>query len=299
MDIKQLETFIAFAKDGSYNRVSQRLNYSVSTLASHIGNLEDEFHIKLVESRGKKTFLTPAGESFLDYARKMMDIYQEAYVAMTSFNDVAGDLRVAVSEMVGFHKFAPLYGLFTRQYPQVSLTVQISPYQNFQKQLINKDVDIAFFQTFVPSDDSLLTSVELYREPVILVASPDHPLGRREEILPRDLRYQTLLVPNKGYFEQPVLKELFSADQLIKTDNLFLDSGILITQALKKRRGLAFLPLSTVENELADGSLARLPWRGEEIYMPVYAIYETRSLALPAIQALIACVQGYLSGTER
>lgn len=299
MDIKQIATFLAFAKDGSYNRVSQKLNYSVSTLTSHISSLENEFHVELVGSRGRKSFLTPAGEAFLPYAKKIMEIYQEAYIAMTASEAVSGNLQVVVSEAVGLHRLATIYAAFARDYPQVKMTVRVGSTQNFTQKLLNRDADVAFFQDFLPPSSEQLAFVELYDEPVVLVAPPQHPLAKKSVIFPGDLKHQTLIFPRKEYAEQPVLRSLLQESLSAVNDNLFLDSGILLIQTIKSKRCLSFMPLSSVQDDLDQKTLICLPWGGEPIKMTIYAMYEPRSLVLPSIEALISFVRLHIKESSQ
>lgn len=107
MDTKHLITFITFSEEKSYLKASFKLNYAPSTLAEHILSLENELGVKLVESKGKRTVLTKGEEQFLQYARKIMEIYKTACKDMSSLNAIKGTLRVMTVESLGLYSMAP------------------------------------------------------------------------------------------------------------------------------------------------------------------------------------------------
>lgn len=294
MDIKQLVTFITFVNEKSYNRAAQKLNYGVSTLVAHVTSLENEFHVELIHSQGRKSTLTDAGKAFLPYAQKMLSVYQDAYVAMTSLEGISGHLNLAVSETVGLHRLSSVYSEFTKQYPNVQLTVHISSPQHFIRQLNSGAADVAFSLDFSPTEDESMISVPLYEEPLVLVAPPKHPLAKATALYGADLKYQELVFPRREYIEHPTLKQVLLESQITVNENLFLDSGILLKQMILDRKCLSFMPLSSVQEDLSEGDLVALPWRGEPISMMVYALYKKNSLSLSAIEALIAFVQTQL-----
>ncbi len=291
MDIKHLITFLTFARERSYNRAAQKLNYSVSSLVSHISSLEDEFHVELIHSHGRRSVLTSAGEQFLPYAQKIVDLYQEAYVKMTAVQEVSGRLQISVSETVGLYRLSPLYSLFSKQYPQVQLTIRVNSSPSFVQQLLHEETDVVFSQDFTLPQNERIMTVPLYQEPVVLVAPPQHPLARKTVVYPKDLCRQTLLFPRRAYIEHPLLKNILQESGASVDESLFLDSGILLIRAIKDRRCLSFMPLSSVKRELEQTDLVQLPWAGEAVAMMVYAMYDSRSFVLPAIQALITFVQ--------
>lgn len=297
MDIKHLTTFVTFVKEGSYNRVSQKLNYSVSTLVTHIASLEEEFQVELIHSQGRKSQLTAAGRAFIPLAESILSAYQKAYVAMGSLRALSGNLSLAVSETVGLTRLASVYSTFIKENPQVNMTVFISSRGYADQQLYDRTADVLVSQAFLPIKKDGILSIPLYDEPLVLVAPPTHPLANKVEIHTADLERQTLIFPRRDYMEQPTLKRILSESNAKVKEGLFLDSGILIKHVLRDSRMLSFLPMSSIETEVERGELIQLPWCDEKIFMKVYAFYLEKSLNLPLIESLISFVQDVVQNT--
>lgn len=63
MDLKEVKTFQAILREGTFSKAAQKLNYAQSTITSHIQKLENEIGFKLFE-RGWEAKLTESGEIF-------------------------------------------------------------------------------------------------------------------------------------------------------------------------------------------------------------------------------------------
>ena len=290
MDIKQLRTLLAFARDGSYNKASQRLNYSVSTLVSHISALEDEFHTEFVNSKGRQSYLTEKAKVFLPYAQRMVDLYDEAYAAMNVSKEVAGNMQLVTSETAAA-QLGETFRIFTSENPNINLTVRIGALSMAQQQLLDKTTDLVIYQDFAPSSSSRITSVPLYQFPLQLVGSPKHVLANKKEIVEEDLKGQTFIFPRRQYIEQPILRDMLKRSGADIHENLFMDSGHLVRREVAKGLTLSFLPWNPNDEEVRSGKLIRLPWKGEEIFMTVFAMYESNTLLLPAIESFMAYCQ--------
>lgn len=91
--------------------------------------------------------------------------------------------------------------------------------------------------------------------------------------------------------EYSPIKKILEDSKISASDNMFLESGRLLRHALKELRCIAFMPLRSVQEDLRENALRILPWKGEGVAMTVYAMYAKQSLALPAVQELIAFIQ--------
>ena len=70
MDFRQLESFIAIAKNKSFSKAARELYLTQPTLSNHMQNLEKELGTFLLNRTNREISLTRAGEIFYDYAQK-------------------------------------------------------------------------------------------------------------------------------------------------------------------------------------------------------------------------------------
>ncbi|WP_332368688.1 LysR family transcriptional regulator [Spirosoma telluris] len=77
IDTIALQCFIAVAETGSFTKAAERVNRTQSAISQQITKLENLLG-KLLLVRGKAFTLTPEGEIFLGYARRIFALHREA-----------------------------------------------------------------------------------------------------------------------------------------------------------------------------------------------------------------------------
>lgn len=291
MDTKHLKTFLTFAELGSFNKASRKLNYSTSSLSSHIKSLEAEFGVELVHNRGRKSTLTKAGEALLPYARSILSECQNATQAMNEYGSSSIKLDIMLSEMVGKSRLSHFYPEFSNDYPNMKINISIGSTSNLKKMLNAGNTDVIFLQDFVKNKDSAIASVPICDEQIVLIAPPSHPLAKKERIDGNDLRFQSVLFARRDYLEKTELKAYLTDCHVDIDEMLFLESGSLLLQTIKTRSCLSFVPYSSAAWDIETGSLIRLPWCGPKAYMTVYAMYAEDSMQKEAIEDLIAYIK--------
>ena len=82
MDFDQVRTFLEVAKLGSFSRAGHKVFRSQSAVSGQIRQLEEEYGEKLLDRSGKTVRLTPAGEVFREYARRLVAVRDESLRAV-------------------------------------------------------------------------------------------------------------------------------------------------------------------------------------------------------------------------
>lgn len=287
MDTKQLVTFVTFAKEKSFTKSSMKLNYAVSTLSEHISSLEAELGVRLVERRGKHTVLTKNGEIFLEYANKLLSLWQETQDAMAFQNTVHGPLRVLSSESLGLYRVAPVLAKFAKAFSNVELSVSISNPNSFFEKLENEETDVVFCFALSPYAGNAFQATTIFQEDLVFVAYPKHPLTKKRAVQPADFRSEVFLLPHADCFYRQTLKDLLAESGVLLKTKMNLDSGSLIKNYIQAGYGISLLPHSVVQNELNSGELVLLDWKGPVLTAFAQAITLKKKWQKPAVQELL------------
>jgi DNA-binding transcriptional LysR family regulator len=72
VSLTHLQTFVAVAEEGHVGRAARRLHLTQPPLSRHILALEDELGTPLFERTPRGMRLLPAGEAFLEHARRIL-----------------------------------------------------------------------------------------------------------------------------------------------------------------------------------------------------------------------------------
>ncbi len=87
MNLKEQTYVCVLAECGNITKAADRLYISQPALSIYINNLEKSLGTKLFERAGKRFVLTPAGELYVEKARKMLELKKEFDEAMAEIRD--------------------------------------------------------------------------------------------------------------------------------------------------------------------------------------------------------------------
>ena len=99
LSIDQLRSFVTIAETGNYTRAAERLFRTQPALSLQIKSLEERLGTRLFQRNGRKTTVTEAGQVLLTYARRILNLNEEA-LARLSIVEAEGAVRVGVLEEV-------------------------------------------------------------------------------------------------------------------------------------------------------------------------------------------------------
>ncbi len=196
MNLATMEYFIALSEELSFTHAAERLHITQQTLSAHIGQLEKELGLRLVE-RTVPLKLTYAGEVFLGHARK----FQVAQRSMEQeFLDIAGDergiLRVGIAATRGHIIMPRAIAAFRKKHPGITIDLHEGVNTELIEQLKAGDLDMIV--AHVPKDEASLHVEHLYREEIVLVVAEGllHELyGSQAEALVQEVEHSGDIAP--------------------------------------------------------------------------------------------------------
>ena len=89
MDFKQLRSFIAVIRYGSFTTAAQKLRVSQPTVSTHIRQLEEELGMPLVVRNAKRIELTTGGYKVYDQATSMLAMHDKMLQSIRRKEDIA------------------------------------------------------------------------------------------------------------------------------------------------------------------------------------------------------------------
>ncbi|HEY4357984.1 MAG TPA: LysR family transcriptional regulator [Acidobacteriaceae bacterium] len=253
MDLFQLETFLAVAEERSFSRAAMRLHRTQPAVSQVIAKLEAELGERLLERSSRDGTLTDAGEVLLEYAQKMLNLRADANAALTDLRSLHhGRLNIAANEYTCLYLLPVLHD-FRREHPKLKVAVQRALASRIADEVLQHSVEIGVV-SFSP-DDPHVQSVTVYRDQLVCIANPGHPLAKAGKASIQRLGRESFVAHN---IPSPQRQKVIAAFKRHKTPlqmDVELPSLEAIKRFVERGNGVALVPRLTVESELETGTL--------------------------------------------
>ena len=125
LPIDQLRSLVTISETSSFTIAAERLFRTQPALSLQIKKLETRVGTPLLERNGRTISVTEAGKVLVDYARRILDLNEEA-LARLSVTETEGLVRVGVLEEVAIGPLVHLLTKFGRLCTKVRLELQVS-----------------------------------------------------------------------------------------------------------------------------------------------------------------------------
>jgi LysR family hydrogen peroxide-inducible transcriptional activator len=198
MDLDQLRCFVAVARAGTFTRAAEQEGVTQPALSQQVRNLETCIGVQLFERRGRSTRLTQAGEHLLPQARALLRQASETKRSVNALtNRVCGPLAIGAIPTVMPYWLAPRIADFQAKYPEVEVRLVENITTRLVEGLQEGQIDVALLSLPLASPDVVCS--ELFRDELLFVFPPSHPLAARPHIDPSQISGERLLVLREGH----------------------------------------------------------------------------------------------------
>ncbi len=305
MDLSQLETFVAVAREGSFSRAAKKLFRTQPAVSQTIRNLERELGEPVFDRSSRDGILTDAGRVLHDYALRLLNTRGEALGALAELRQLyTGKLSIAANEFTCLY-LLPVLDEFRRNYPAIKIAVQRSLASRVADELINHNAELGVL-TFRP-EDPLIRSVVVYRDTLTLIVPARHPLAKAKSLTVPQLAAEYFVAHN---IPSPYRAKVIETFRRRKVP-LLMPVELPTIEAIKKfvmmGNGIALVPGISVEQEVARGELVRIPVRDLTFERKLRLVYRRKGVLSHAARAFMQVAQRfseehsgrYLYQTER
>jgi len=140
-DLDVLRSFVAGMELGSFAKAADRLGRSTSAVSAQLKKLEEQAGTPLFRKAGRGLALTEAGETMLSYARRLLDLNDEAAAALQGMA-VEGWLRVGLQQDFG-DLLPKILGRFARAHPKVKIEARVARNAELLERVTSGRLDFA------------------------------------------------------------------------------------------------------------------------------------------------------------
>ncbi|WP_067934402.1 LysR family transcriptional regulator [Alicyclobacillus kakegawensis] len=265
LSLHQLELFCAVVEYGSYVETARHLMMTQPALSLQVKSLQTALGTQLFERRGNRLVLTETGQITYEFARNLLALENQLRSTVDDFMHADhGSLSIGSSRPFGRYFIPSVVCEYVQAFENVDVSVVYKDTETIYNQVLNRILDVGV----VTSDEAVpvppgLQSTRLRHDHWCLVSSAERPWTEPRRIDKALFQRAPLVtaVSHSTHWKliQKILNRLgiHAGDYTIRLRMEDLESIKVVVQ---RGLGIAFLPYTAVQQELANGQLVEFPF---------------------------------------
>lgn len=252
VDTKLLNYFITIAQERNMTKAAEKLFVSQSSLSYHLSKLESEVGTPLFLRTKNDLILTPAGELYLDAAKKVVALKDQLYQKICTL-DNRGTIRICVNSVWGDQMMADIIPTFKQTFPGLSFELFHSDDQAMiKKKLSSGEVDYGLLSVPYPEPPDSHNIEYLCQDELLFAVWADHPYTKKnpgDTIDQKELAdvffQENILISKKTSANYKLMQQLFLTHRAALPPHICEVNGMPLTCTLVAREtGVSFIPMS-------------------------------------------------------
>lgn len=240
MDLQWIKTFLTVLEVGNYSNAAVRLDYSQSTITSHIQKLENAYGgTKLLKRKGNLMIPTASGEKLTIYAKELIKLYEK------SKNEIVDPklqtLRIGTINSLSNIYLPPIIQKIKSIYPDINIQLFNGTQTLLYTMLKENALDMMFIIDTLHEFNGF-KALQIRKEKLVIVANEDHPLANKTSLCFDDIKDEKLILSEYGCNYRNLLLDEFIRNNQNPKIAMELGSMEAVKQAIHDKWGIGFLP---------------------------------------------------------
>lgn len=273
VDVK-LITLLKVYETGNYTRAAEKLSLTQPAVSQHIKQLEREMNAVVFDRTGGKIRPTPEGRLIIQYAERVVSLYEMLQRSLVDRKRSIDHLRVGITHTSESNIVTEVLAKYAEQQENMKITIRTDTISNLYEMLRAYKLDIAIVEGGIA--DPSIHSVMLDTDFLVLAVSNDHPLAKRNMVTVDELRKERMILrlPSSGtrnLFEANLESRGMTLDDFNVT--LEVDNIATIKDLIRRNYGVSILARSACMDELKKGKITVLPIENLSMLREVNILY--------------------------
>jgi DNA-binding transcriptional LysR family regulator len=289
MDTRQLHAFCEVVERKSFSLAAERLGVTQPAVSLQVRALEKRLGTQLLDRSGRRVEPTEAGLRLYRGAQRLLALEVEITkdLAEEATGALAGTFEIGASTGPGGVVLSQLLCQFADVHPELHIALSVFDTQTVVDRVADRTLEVG-----VVGAAPRHRGVEyepFFSDNVILACPPGHAFAGRTVTLD-ELRGETLIVMQEGAgVRQMIEDELRRVGTRLRDLDVRLELGLQesVTSAVRGGYGVTFISRSSVENDLAAGTLVEARLAGLELEREIHLVRASGRSETRAARAFI------------
>jgi LysR family transcriptional regulator, transcriptional activator of the cysJI operon len=295
MEDHRLKAFCLIVETGSFSKAASAKFMTQSAMSHLIKNLEEEIGVRLLNRQGKNVIPTPAGKVFYEHAKQILEQYRNMENGVYAVvQKVQGRLSIGASVTAATYLLPQVFYNFIKIYPEVEIDLSVGNTERILSGLIEGKIDAGIVEGKIRMANICLK--EIADDEVVVVASENHPLVKKQQLTIDDLISQPFIMPAAGSGLREFIDDFF-AD--LKTDPqrikiiMTLGNPELIIRMVQSGIGISFVSKWSAFRALKDESVKLLPVSNRKLRRNFYLACMEKEPSTMTAKTFLEFIKGY------
>lgn len=254
--LHHLRVLKAVKSQGSVTQAAQMLHITQPAVSNILKQLESSYGYPVVETIGKRIYLTKAGERLIQAATDIEYVLTETQTDLDNMhNKLSGQLSVTIVSTAKY--FVPkLLGAFRRLHPEVTIKLQVCNRDEAIASLKRNEND---FLIMSQPPESVPIALNLFYQDELVVAASNNAELPKKQLSLADMGNMEWIIREQGSGTRLVMKGLFKKSGISPKITLEVGNTESIKQLIIADMGISVVSRQSIELELDHNLLQILP----------------------------------------
>ncbi len=297
MDIRQLRYVASTVRLGSVGAAAAEHFVTQPAVSLQLKKLEEELGQKLFVRRGRQLVPTDAGRALAERAEEVIQLLSALEADLGGLKELAaGTLRVGNTDAASVYVLPDVYRTFHKKYAGVRLEIMVAETRLLVEALRARRIEIAI--ATLPIAERGFDIRPIYREELVPIAHPDHPIATRRASL-ADLAAQDVITYPAGAVTRGMIDAVFAAHGEVLRPRMEISSPEAMKRLTQAGLGVSILPRPVVAAELGRKALKAISLPGVRFEREIGMVFLDDGALSPAGRVFRDMVEQRFRGRDQ
>ena len=254
MNFRKLKIFYETAQHLNMTKVAKEMYISQPSISQSINELESELGVKLFDRIGKKLYLTHEGEVFLNYTRRILNLYDESVKIIRDINiNEKGKLVIGASTTIGIYILPEIIKEFSSKFKDIEISLIIENTKNIEKLILENKVDFAFVEGDIHSEE--IIKEVIWKDELVFICGEENALKNFKQVSVNEIANEKLIMREEGSGTREHTELFFKKNKIKFSTFLELGSTEAIKKTVVANLGISCLSYIVVKDKIKNNEL--------------------------------------------
>jgi len=286
MQIENFKIFADLVETKSFSKAAKLNGITQSAVSQQARSMERSFKTLMIDRSQKQFNLTREGQRIYDAAKEILHGYEKLQSELQEMKKViSGTIRISTIYSIGLHELPPYIKKFLHDYPSVNIRIEYRRSNLVYEDILHNSVD--FGLVAFPQRVRQIEMIPFRNDRLVLIAHPNHPLAKSEDVDIRTLAAHKFIGFDPDIPTRKAVDQIFRDYKLEITPVMEFDNIETVKRAVEIDHGIAIVPQATVTQEVRQGTLVTITFKGKEFSRPLAILHRKGRVLTPAMRKFI------------